>query len=400
MSLHPDAGSPTPGYYLVGNDVTVNDAGYAMVLDGLGVPVWYYEMPAGLGVLDVDSVVPGSVSFVPASNALEDYQVHKLSPLSTVSLAPDGYAPDTHELLALPNGDYLMLSYPQKSGIDLTGLSVITANGTFVPLGPDSTIQDCTVVEFKPSGEVVTTWNASDHFDPVKVCLFTLTGVGPTGTGPDGGTVYDVFHCNSIDVDPANGDLLVSSREMSSIFYIEWPGGRVLWKMGGTNASLDDATYVAVPDPFYFQHDARLQPGWSPACNGGTGQISLFDDESLMTNPARAVVYDVVVGTGADGGPSACDGGRGDAGDAGVATVAWQYKGSEMALAQGSFRITSDGSRVIGWGIGANPTFTEVDLEGNDLLDFLIIDSWSYRAIKVPKGAFDLNVLRATSGGQ
>ncbi len=79
----------------------------------------------------------------------------------------------------------------------------------------------------------------------------------------DSGPFVDVFHCNSIDVDPANGNLLVSCRNMVSIFYVERSTGKVLWKMGGKRASLDNATYVLVEDPFFRQHDARLQLGWS-----------------------------------------------------------------------------------------------------------------------------------------
>jgi hypothetical protein len=121
-----------------------------------------------------------------------------------------------------------------------------------------------------------------------------------------------------------------------------------------------------------------------------------------MAKPARGVVYDVVVG-GADGGAAACDAGpAGDAGTAGLATVAWQYKGLVSSLATGSFRISADGSRVIGWGIGGTPdlAFTEVDINGHDLLDLRFTDgNATYRAIKVPLSAFDLSVLRSTSGG-
>jgi hypothetical protein len=405
MSAHPEAGTAPPGYYLVGNLLTLVSAGYAMVLDGDGVPVWYYAMPAALGALDVDNVVAGAISFIASSAVMdESFQVHALSPVSTTTIGPTGDVTDTHELRVLPNGDFIVLSYPFKSGVDLTGLSVITGDGGFQPLGPGSTIQDCAVVEFTPSGSVVSTWRASDHFDPAKVSEFPLTGFGPGATLPDGGAVYDVFHCNSVDVDPVNGNLLVSGREMHSIFYVDRATGKVLWKMGGVSSSLDNATYVTVPDPFYFQHDARFQPGWSPGCSGGSGQIALFDDESLMANPARGVVYDVVVG-GVDGGAAACDAGPagdgGDGGTAGLATVAWQYKGLVSSLATGSFRISADGSRVIGWGIGGTPdlAFTEVDINGNDLLDFRFTDgNATYRAIKVPLTAFDLSVLRSTSG--
>jgi hypothetical protein len=199
---------------------------------------------------------------------------------------------------------------------------------------------------------------------------------------------------------------------MDSIFYVDWSkGGAVLWKMGGSSSSKDNATYVSVADPFFRQHDARLQPGWSQTCRGGSGQVSVFDDETATPGPARGVVYDVAVGA-EDGG--ATDGKCGDGGAlegvaAGTATVAWQAKGRATSTGFGSFRISGDGSRVISWGALAEPApmtpplpdlvFTEVNVEGKDLLDFGYADySLSYRAIKVPLTAFDLDTLRRTAG--
>lgn len=403
MSVHPDAGTAPAGYYLVGDLMPTTSGGYAMILNGDGVPVWYDAMPAGLGAADVDAVVSGAVSMMPYSAATAgSFEIERLSPESKSTIAPAGYTTDVHELRVLPNGNYLVLSYPLKSGVDLTGLTIAgTGDAGALTPGPDSTIQDCAIVEFEPSGTVVSTWLASDHFDPAADSTLPLTGFGAGATAADGGVVYDVFHCNSIDVDPANGNLLVSAREMDSVFYVDRPSGKVLWKMGGATASKDGATYVAVSDPFFRQHDARLQPGWSPSCNGGSGQVSVFDDETQAPGPARGVVYDVVVG-GGDGGSTDCDGGPAiDGGTPGQATVAWQYKGKATTAATGSFRISQDGSRVIGWGLGGAPdlAFTEVDVNGNDLLDFSFSDgNTTYRAIKVPLATFDLGVLRSTAG--
>jgi hypothetical protein len=198
--------------------------------------------------------------------------------------------------------------------------------------------------------------------------------------------VLDPFHCNSVDVDPTSGNLLVSAREMSSIFDIEKATGRVLWKMGGAQASKDGAAYVPVADPFALQHDARFQPDWSSTAQGGRGHISLFDDEVPgKPSPARAVVYDVTVGA-ADGTPA-------------TATVDWQRAGAGPSTAMGSFRILPDGSRVIGWGLLSGAGLTEVDGAGDALLDVTFLDGdATYRAVKVPLGAFDLAALRASAG--
>jgi arylsulfotransferase ASST len=399
MSSYLDAGTPTPGYYLIGNYAPITGTGcYAMVLDGNAVPVWYYLAEHGY-LNDVDNLVSGSISFAHYTPDVEqDFEFHQLSPVETTYVEPSDTVLDEHELRVLPNGHYLVISNPVLSGVDLTGVSISFPDGGVEKFGPNSSIQDCDLVEFDPAtGEVFWQWTGSEHLDPVKDSTISLISYNQV-TGPDGGLVVDSFHCNSIDVDE-NGSLLVSARHMDSIFYVDRTTGAILWKMGGSTYTKDDAGYVAVADPFYRQHDARLQPGWSSACSGGRGQISLFDDQSFESAPARAVVYDVLVGSG-DGGTSGCDGGEMDGGSPGTATVSWQRKGVANSLGMGSFRILADGSRTIGWGAGTpNPAFTEVDGNGNALLEVSFVDgNGSYRAIKVPTTALDLEAMRRAVG--
>jgi hypothetical protein len=393
MVGHPKAGTPTPGYYLVGTMIPLPDGyGYAMVLDGNGVPVWYHREMSG-GACDVDDVVTGAISYVPCIGGLP-FEVFPLTG-GEANAAPATVPLDIHELQVDPDGgNYLVVSNPNQSGVDLTGLNFTISDGGTVPLGANSNINDCNVVEFNPATSTVTwSWSALAHFDPAT------DTVDPELAPPlpDGGVVFDTFHCNSIDIDPANGNLLISSRQMNSVFYVEKASGKVLWKMGGSTASLDNAIYIPVTDPFFGQHDARLQPGWS-TCNGG--QISVFDDQTYGPGPARGVVYDVHLGEVDAGCGSGTPG----------ATVAWQYKfdGGATSAAAGSVRISGDGgTRVIGWGLLTNDAgsiFTEVDDKGNDLLDLTENNvspptpNRSYRAIKVPTKALDLNAMRMTAG--
>jgi hypothetical protein len=255
-----------------------------------------------------------------------------------------------------------------------------------------------------PSGALVWVWVGLDHMDPVQESVFPAFTFD---TVPDGGKVIDPFHCNSIDIDGMNGNLLISARSMDSVFYIERSTGKVLWKMGGSPFTKDNAAFVPVADPFHRQHDARFQSGWTPTCYGGSGPISMFDDESAEPHVARAVVYDVHVGPREGGTDADCTAvaDAGNAADAAPtrATISWQYAGTVNSVYMGSFRILADGSRVIDWGLrnSDGSTFTEVDVDGHDLLDFTFdpaVGNSSYRTIKVPITAFDLSVLRSTAG--
>jgi hypothetical protein len=405
MVAHPEVGTPTPGYYMVGDFVAPGPrGGYAMVLDGNGVPVWYHLEPKG-GVCDVDAIVDGGISYVPAAAQREPlpFQLFTLSPFHEANVAPTEGGPlDIHELRALPDGGgYVAITTPLETA-DLTGISIHLPDGGIIPGGPGSTIAGCDVVEFTTQGDVTWTWKATEHLDPARVAVMAdLVGrsyLAEDAGAIDGGNIVLPFHCNSVDVDPNNGNLLVSARQTNSFFYVEKATGKIAWKMGGTDASLDDETaYVPVPSPaFNGQHDVRLLPGWS-TCAGG--RVSLYDDQTFTAGTARAVVYDVTLG-----GTSGCQGGIPDGGMP-SATPTWQYAGEAgvPAAAAGSFRISPDGSRVVGWGILASSVvFTEVDEEGRALLDFLSPTSGrvmeSYRAIKVPRTAFDLDAMRRTAG--
>ncbi|MGH7437403.1 MAG: arylsulfotransferase family protein [Polyangiaceae bacterium] len=387
---HPEAGTPSPGFYLVGTGAFLGPGGmpasptsgcFAMVLDGNGVPVWYRRASwaNGFCVFDVDQVVPGAISYDSIGDSPAQFEVHAMSPVGATSveaLASTGpLNVDLHELKALPGGDFLLISSPAQPGVDLTGLNVPLPGGGSESLSGPQTILGCDLLEVRPDGSVAWSWRATDHFDPVAVSVApTLTTAGPFGKN-----LVDPFHCNSIDIEPGTGNLLVSAREMSSIFEVERSTGRVLWKMGGADSSKDGAAYISVADPFAQQHDARFGPDWVPASEGGSGSISLFDDQSYTSMPSRAVVYQVSAGK--------------------TATVAWQHRGVASSPAMGSFRIGADGSRVIGWGMLAGGGFAEVDSKGDDLLDFAFSDgNTTYRAIKVPDRAFDLNELRSTAG--
>jgi hypothetical protein len=368
MTLHPDGGTPPAGYYLAG-DLLADDAretGYAMMLDSHGVPVWYGKTTSGVEAVDVDNLIPGIVSFTPyldftfADAATGEFELKDLSAGTSSFVDSVGAPLDLHELRALPNGDFLVLASPILTGVDLTGLSTLGTNQNMV---------DCVIQEVSPQGVVVWDWDAMDHFDPIQDCTYPIVKT------VSGQMIVNAFHCNSIDVDSV-GDLLVGARNMDSVFLVEKATGAVQWKMGGATYTRDGASYIKVQgDPltsFYRQHDVRLLPD---------GNISMFDDHTDMPGAARAVIYSYDVA-------------------AGTATMIWQYQGTQPSSSMGSFRILADGSRVVGWGSNpSNVAFSEVDEAGSDLMDFRFLDErWTYRAIKVPVTAFDIDVLRATAG--
>jgi hypothetical protein len=382
MTQH-DAGTPPPGFYLVGDTfVGPGDGGYGMLLDVRGTPVWYAKTRNNAGAKDVDMLAPNQFSFISIAaysfGAYEgSFEVHTVDPVGVSYVNAVNVPIDTHELRRLSNGDYMFFTDPIVTGVDLTGVGMYGIED----------ILDCELQEVSPTGALVWQWRATDHFDARKETTFAITQPASMSGGKTV-NVVDVFHCNSIDWDDS-GDLLLSARDMDAIFLISRATGKVLWKMGGTTYNKDGAPHMTLDnDPlhgFLRQHHARFQPD---------GTISVFDDQSLGPGAARALVMSTDLA-------------------AGKASIVWEYDGKNNTLGMGSVVILPDGSRVIGWGAdtpdnppaGAtpspmrNPAFTEVDEQGHDLLDFTFGDDDStYRAIKIPASEVDLPTLRAAVG--
>ena len=365
-SRHPAVGNPTPGWYLIGNAFVAAGSGpYAMIVDANGTPIWYHRTTSDEVNPTVVTPLPDSTVGITTTSNPSIGTLYFLETWTTQAISTVGIPLNNHELLLLPNGDFMLISYPNLTGVDLTGLSTY---------GPNSTIRDCAVQEVDPQGNLVWDWRASNHTDPA------MESVVPTHAGTDADPA-DVYHCNSVDVN-ANGDVLISFRNMNSVLLVSKTSGDVVWKLGGTPYNKDGAKILAIQgDPegaFYLQHDARFQPN---------GDISLFDDHSAaaaVPGVARGVEYALDLG-------------------AGTAHVVWQYQGAANSAFLGSFRRYGDGTNLIGWGESngsANLVFTEVDAAGDDVLDMSFVSqgNWSYRAEKVPVGTFDLDVLRGTAG--
>jgi outer membrane protein assembly factor BamB len=353
-------GNPAPGYYFYGNlTVSANSGWYEMALDQNGTPVWYTS------TIDAEDVTPLANDQI-AANILSTFYVENLDTLTNQTVTVPTGPTDGHEYLVEPNGDRMIIGVPVKTGVDLSALGD----------GTNQDIVDCDVQELDPQGNVVWSWTASQHvgINETMPSLFTFdttTASGRTFPQPVG----DPYHCNSVDVDPTGTQVLISFRDTSAVYDVDKATGKILWKLGG-NANVNDGEqYISIQnDPettFSGQHDARFQPG---------GDISLYDDHTNLPGAARGVQYHVDTTTG-------------------TATPDFQYANpdGQNTFATGSFRRDPDGGNVIGWGFHTGSGFTEVDDNGNVLLDVKFPNGESgYRTIKVPASAFNINLLRDT----
>jgi hypothetical protein len=381
------AGNAPPGYYLTANvNATLfghkpPSSTYAMILDNNGTPVWY-QSAAG-GAIGVELVPNDTIAWAPnlgpgiGADPNGGFNLFQLDTQATSVVKAPTPPTDIHELLPVANGHFMAISTPLLSGIDLSsfGSAFTPANGTIV---------DCIVQEFDSTGALVWSWKMSDHISvteaqttPMLAGLVSVNGQSPA----------DVYHCNSIDVDPSNSNnVLISSRNTSAVYEVNKTTGKVTWKLGGVPSNRDGAQILKLTsDPegqISGQHDARFQP------NGG---VSLYDDHTSVSSAggspvaARGVEYAIDT-------------------TAGTATLVWSYAApdGQSAFATGGFRRYLGGTdNLITWGIkpASFSGFTEVDGAGTVLMNLTFPNGeLNYRTLKEPLDALDINVLRETAG--
>jgi hypothetical protein len=384
---------PPGGWITTGNLTSISgkSAAYAMVLDSRGTPVWW-QRAATSGVVDVQTLPysAGTVAWQPFGSGVTqpEWQLHDLVTGATRDMTAAGsnggpeepISPldtDPHELLQLSNGNFMLIATPVLSGVDLSRLG----------LGQGQSIDDCVIEELGPSGNLLWSWYASDHVSPDE-------STRPTEIA--GTTVYDVYHCNSIDVDPSVPDpdqanILLSMRNTDAVYLINRQTKQVIWKIGHVAPASPepDGTsprYIQVEqDPetaFYGQHDGRFEPN---------GDISIFDDHTGAAGASRGVEYGIDTA-------------------AGTANVDFELQQPPYqnqyynALALGSFRRYSGGNdNLIGWGANSSPSHlvaTELDSGGNTMLSLTFPNGEAaYRVLKYAPTQLDPNVLRQAMGG-
>ena len=125
-------------------------------------------------------------------------------------------------------------------------------------------VMDCAIQEIDiASGALLWEWHSVDHI-----------GFDESVVRPTKGQIYDYVHANSIDLE-ADGSLLVSARNTSTLYKIDRQSGEIVWRLGGRRSDFAMGPGTA----FGYQHDARRRPD---------GTLTLFDDEAPPTSRAGA----------------------------------------------------------------------------------------------------------------
>jgi len=353
--------TPEQAYYGVSPWLgTASPKEYAIFFDRHGVPIWWYK--AGTLPIDVRVLNDGSIAWsryygggFGADSRLR-YEVHGLDGALLREIFAVGTPVDHHDLVELPNGNVLLLTYVPRDGVNLSPYG-----------GPASaTVVDSEIQEVDPTGNLVWSWNSKDHIALDETGRLWAAVIATPTMLPDGRSAYDATHVNSVEVD---GDSVVASfRNVDGVYKIDRTTEAIEWKLGGTTTP-DSLTVSGDPQgsyPLGGQHDARVLPD---------GTLSIHDNATALGRPPRAVRYqlDEIGGT---------------------ATLLESIVDPEAPASGccGSARRSPAGGWLIGW--GQNSLVTEFNSAGNRTFRLHFGGPFSYRAFPVPDGRLSAEALR------
>lgn len=246
---------PSPGYVVFAAGM------YGVVIDNAGRVVWYRRFDTGPGLSFMAQPNGRYVARPPTPAAGDIAPWIEFDPLGHVArtlTCARGLQPRPHDLIGERDGGYWIMCDETRT-MDLTadgGVAEARVTGTVVQhIGADGALR------FE--------WNPFDHFAIADVDQAERTGAS-----------VNWMHGNAIDLD-ADGNLLVSFRNLGEITKIDTRTGAVIWRMGGRR---NQFTFLDTPMPaFARQHGAR---------SSAAGALVILDN---LGNPAESRAEHYVV---------------------------------------------------------------------------------------------------------
>ena len=220
---------PSPGY------VVFAAGKYGLVIDNTGRVVWYRRFPDGPG-LNFEVEPTGHYFARPTTPDPNDRDLWlEIDPLGSVTRTfgcAGDLEPRFHDLIAESDGAYwIMCDEVRTLNLsDLGGRASAQVMGTVIQ-------------HVSASGALLFQWSPFDHFDIADLDSNSRAGASVNWT-----------HGNSLDLD-ADGNIVVSFRNLNEITKIDTRTGAVLWRMGGVR---NQFTFQGAPTAFALQHSLRL----------------------------------------------------------------------------------------------------------------------------------------------
>lgn len=340
-----------PGFVFLAPYAFSADAMYgqsgSLILDNLGNPIWFRPLSTpnlmntdfrvqqlnGQSVLTFwqgTLATPPTYTNAPGGSSEPGSCYYILdntySVIKTVS-AQNDFTSDIHEFLLTPNNTALFLS-TKAVPMDLTPYG-----------GPkNGFVQDFAIQEIDlQTNELIFFWDALQHIP-------LTDSFEPASSATSSANIWDAYHFNSIGLTDTSSDLIVSGRNLWTIYRINKTTGDIVWRLGGKQSSFT----ILSGAEFSWQHDARFLSGTSTSST-----VSMFDDNCCEgdtvppgTPPAHGLVLQLDL-------------------NAMTASLATSYYHDPLinVSSQGNVQTLSNGNKFVGW--GQSQYFSEFAAAGN-----------------------------------
>ncbi len=235
LPMYSASGSdPSPGFVVFAAGM------YGVVIDNSGRVVWYRRFPNGPGLSFMAEPNGRYVARPVTPDPTDIDSWVEIDPLGNITRTLGcalGLQPRPHDLISVSDGSYWLMCDESRT-MDLSsegGVAGARVTGT-------------TVQHVSAAGTLLFRWSPFDHFAITDVALSERTGA-----------VVNWTHGNALDID-ADGNLIVSFRNLDEITKIDASTGAVIWRLGGRR---NQFTFFELPaTAFSHQHSARMtSPG-------------------------------------------------------------------------------------------------------------------------------------------
>ena len=247
---------PLPGY------IVFAAGSYGLVIDNVGRVVWYHRFQNGPG-LNFQAQPDGRYAARLPSPAGATGTWVEIDPggrvVRTLGCA-NGLQPRMHDMIAQPDGSYWLLCDETRT-IDLSAQGKSAA----------ARVLGTGLQHRAANGDVLFAWSPFDHLD---------IELGLLDPADRDAAIINWTHGNALDLD-ADGNLLVSFRNLNEVTKIDVRTGSVRWRLGGAHSSF--AVESGETPPFSHQHGLRALDG---------GRIQLLDNLGHVAG-SRAERYEI-----------------------------------------------------------------------------------------------------------
>jgi hypothetical protein len=183
-------------------------------------------------------------------------------------------------------------------------------------------------------------------------------------------TAVDYAHLNSVEQD-TDGNIIASFRAMDDIVKINRNGkgnnnGKIIWRWGGKDSTINYFTFVGDTLPFSAQHDVRrIANGHITMMDNGNYRKTIWGDGSYHdTSYSRAVEYDLDESSLR-------------------ATAVWEYSHLPFSFASGNVQRLPNENTFIGLGAQNIPNAIEVTPSGKKVFQLsLPHNPYNYRTFR------------------